>query len=671
MTSFTRCITYNSYTSYTSRHNNNNIHHRQRAKKNDDILTSSEDDLSITDVSWEEQLRREATYALLPVFFPNSTSSNNPITAELSLKRLLRKRYQKQKHQNQPSNHDDDRRSNNSARGRLAALILGTSVMRLRHWYVVVMVNNNNYSYMLSNDRTNSSSSIPVPYPLDPSLLLPLVQNRTNKSMKGDDLICYNDSSLELLSKSDNHQIKEKQQLLLVRDMVDEHARYLLSSSDDSTLETLLLQSNDEIIDVSTKISIQYSLPSFLTSSLLKQYTYTQTKEICTLMNKPGPISIRRNAIQFNGSDTLLCKYLMEEDGVEAKALCNQELPSSSSSNNVHCYQNNNKLIMTANSDGSNRYVVVETVPDDDIPGGSIMPPEGAIRIIPPRPNATTAVEQRRSQRSSIFSMKAWQRGHFEVQDIGSQIIVQSMEAKRGQNILDYCAGNGGKTFAIASTLSSLSSSSSSDDVVDNYRNHDNNSRIVCHDVAEERLRQIKGSMSRVGFTQIVNDNDDTIYTTTSSSSQNNTCTIQITSDISSTFSESFDVVLVDAPCSSTGVLRRRPSQRWSLREDEISKVLPDLQLEILTKAASFVKKGGKLVYSTCSLLNEENESIVERFQDINPSFEPWEFESSSTNTCSILEKDGKEAANNLHTVTILPSVTSDGFFISRWKRKD
>ena len=99
--------------------------------------------------------------------------------------------------------------------------------------------------------------------------------------------------------------------------------------------------------------------------------------------------------------------------------------------------------------------------------------------------------------------------------------------------------------------------------------------------------------------------------------------------------------------------------------------MLPDLQLEILTKAASFVKKGGKLVYSTCSLLNEENESIVERFQDINPSFEPWEFESSSTNTCSILEKDGKEAANNLHTVTILPSVTSDGFFISRWKRKD
>ena len=221
----------------------------------------------------------------------------------------------------------------------------------------------------------------------------------------------------------------------------------------------------------------------------------------------------------------------MEEDGVKAKVLCDKELPSSN--NNVHCYQNNNKLVMTANSDGSNRYIVVETVSGDIPGGGFITPPEGAIQIIPPRPNATTAVEQRRSQRSSVWSMKAWQRGHFEVQDIGSQIIVQSMEAKRGKSILDYCAGNGGKTFAIASTLSSLSSSSSSDDVVDNYRNHDNNSRIVCHDVAEERLRQIKGSMSRVGFTQIVNDNDDTIYTTTSSSSQNNTCTIQITSDIS------------------------------------------------------------------------------------------------------------------------------------------
>ena len=131
VTSFTRCITYNSYTSYTSRHNNNNIHHRQQAKKNDDILIA-DDNISITDVAWEEQLRRVATYALLPVFFPNSTTSNNPITAELSLKRLLRKRYQKlQQQQNQPSNHDgDDRRSNNSARGR--RLILRNSYRDVR-----------------------------------------------------------------------------------------------------------------------------------------------------------------------------------------------------------------------------------------------------------------------------------------------------------------------------------------------------------------------------------------------------------------------------------------------------------------------------------------------------------------------------------------------------------
>ena len=241
------------------------------------------------------------------------------------------------------------------------------------------------------------------------------------------------------------------------------------------------------------------------------------------------------------------------------------------------------------------------------------------------------------------------------------------MEVERGQNVLDYCAGNGGKTFAIASTLSS-SSSNIDDIVVDNSNHMNNNSRIVCHDVVEERLRQIKGSMSRVGFIQrSVDDENDTIYTTTTSS--NNTCTIHITSDIETFTIESFDVVLVDAPCSSTGVLRRRPSQRWSLRKDEITEVLPDLQLEILIKAASFVKKGGKLVYSTCSLLREENESIVERFQDINPSFEPWEFESSTNNTSGILEKDGKEAANNLHTVAILPSATSDGFFISRWKR--
>ncbi|KAL7523554.1 hypothetical protein ACHAXR_000233, partial [Thalassiosira sp. AJA248-18] len=129
----------------------------------------------------------------------------------------------------------------------------------------------------------------------------------------------------------------------------------------------------------------------------------------------------------------------------------------------------------------------------------------------------------------------------------------------------------------------------------------------------------------------------------------------------------SFDAVLVDAPCSSTGVLRRRPSQRWDLTEKQSFEVLPDLQLEILENASSFVnEKGGKLVYSTCSLLREENEDVVRKFERssvfLNEGFERWEFVPQADDT--------EVSEENPHTLTLIPSETgSDGFFIARWKR--
>ena len=117
-------------------------------------------------------------------------------------------------------------------------------------------------------------------------------------------------------------------------------------------------------------------------------------------------------------------------------------------------------------------------------------------------------------------------------------------------------------------------------------------------------------------------------------------------------------------------MLRRRPSQRWELTEEDVCKVLPNLQLEILLKAASFVSDGGTLVYSTCSLLREENESIVKQFEQSNQyltgGFKPWEFEISSIRS----EEEINEVSNNMqHTITLLPSDESDGFFIARWKR--
>ena len=610
---------------YTSHHGH--LHHHTRylnalfhprrhiSYHNLAALPSSDDD-----ILWEDQLREEATSILLNVFFPKDDDGNcsmqqKPITAELSLKRILRKKYQRVQNVNK-------------YRGRLAALCVGTSIHRLRHWYVVAAAASQNKT--LYHD---------VPYPLDPSLLT-LVQANNNI---GDDSFT---NSLDLsISDQERH---------IVRAMVDEHAVYLSSNASSSIPSMLLSNSN---IDASTKLSIQYSMPLFLTSSFLKQYTYTQTEGICKVMNNPGPITLRRNAIQFPGSDEELCKYLLKEDGITAKP-CRPPTY-------YGCvdHDQNNKLVVAAfTDDGSNRYIVRK---DNSILPGSILPPTGAIQIIQTHSNATarTSVEQRRSQKS-IWSMKAWQNGYFEVQDVGSQIIVQSLEVRPGDTILDYCAGNGGKTFTIASVLASYAVE---------YAAQPSSSHIVAHDVVEERLRQIKGSMPRVGFVAQGNATGDT-FNSTIYTNQNNhsdsTCTIQIatSSDLEKSFnSKLFDTVLVDAPCSSTGVFRRRPSQRWELDEKEVCEVLPSLQLEILMKASSYVNKnGGKLVYSTCSLLKEENEDVIKQFEQSSiyrtGGFERWEFDTYFD------EESIGVASNHSNTITLLPSKESDGFFIARWK---
>eukprot|EP00957_Ditylum_brightwellii_P128313 9786824-Ditylum_brightwellii.AAC.1 len=152
--------------------------------------------------------------------------------------------------------------------------------------------------------------------------------------------------------------------------------------------------------------------------------------------------------------------------------------------------------------------------------------------------------------------------------------------------ILDYCAGNGGKTFAISSAVFGRKIDSESGE----YGDTTAVANIVSHDVVDERLRQIKGSLSRVGF-------DLDKATSIAECIQDNLkCTLQ-TADLAE-LSDSdtlFDAVLVDAPCSSSGVLRRRPSQRWLMSKEDTLQSLPNLQLEIIQKAAAFVKEGGVL----------------------------------------------------------------------------
>lgn len=247
---------------------------------------------------------------------------------------------------------------------------------------------------------------------------------------------------------------------------------------------------------------------------------------------------------------------------------------------------------------------------------------------------------------------------------------MQSLEVEPGESILDYCAGNGGKTFALASAVMN------SESAAGNSTNCVLHSHIVAHDVVEERLRQIKGSLSRVGLVARRDDSNCNGTITAQTSLPNRKCTLQTSSNLDATHGSSrFDAVLVDAPCSSTGVLRRRPSQRWDLTEKQISEELPRLQSDLLERAAAFVcAKGGRLVYSTCSLLPEENESVAREFEAsrafLDLGFKRWEFDSSGIDDGAERDIDGGGKGKDCHMLTILPSETgSDGFFIARWKR--
>jgi len=175
-------------------------------------------------------------------------------------------------------------------------------------------------------------------------------------------------------------------------------------------------------------------------------------------------------------------------------------------------------------------------------------------------------------------------RGEVEVQDAGSQLLTQLVAPRRGQTVVDFCAGAGGKTLALAAAMRSTG-------------------QIFACDVSAVRLRRMKPRLARSGATNVqpfgIDSEDDPKLTR---------------------LAERADAVLVDAPCSGTGTLRRNPDLKWRLSERDVARLV-DTQYAILGAAARLVKKGGVLVYSTCSLLPEENEGVAARFEAAHPGF--------------------------------------------------
>ena len=174
--------------------------------------------------------------------------------------------------------------------------------------------------------------------------------------------------------------------------------------------------------------------------------------------------------------------------------------------------------------------------------------------------------------------------GTLEVQDEGSQLLALLVGAKRGEIVVDFCAGAGGKTLAVAAMMA-------------------NKGRIYAFDIAEKRLANLKPRMTRAGVTtihpqRIDNEHDSRI----------------------SRLHGKADRVLVDAPCSGLGTLRRNPDLKYRQSPETLAK-LQQQQASILAEAAKLVKDGGRLVYATCSVLPQENEQQVERFLAAHPGW--------------------------------------------------
>jgi 16S rRNA (cytosine967-C5)-methyltransferase len=179
-----------------------------------------------------------------------------------------------------------------------------------------------------------------------------------------------------------------------------------------------------------------------------------------------------------------------------------------------------------------------------------------------------------------LISLASFRDGWFYIQDPSTLLAARELDPKPGETILDFCAAPGGKTTFIAQLMN-------------------NQGRIVAQDISSARLKFIQENCARLGVTCVE------------------------TSTISSDFglqASGFDKVLVDAPCSNTGVMRRRADLRWRIQPGEIER-LRTMQQDLLRRAAARVKPDGVLVYSTCSLEPEENQEVVKQFLSEHAGF--------------------------------------------------
>ena len=190
----------------------------------------------------------------------------------------------------------------------------------------------------------------------------------------------------------------------------------------------------------------------------------------------------------------------------------------------------------------------------------------------------------RLQDKPALNKMDVFTRGAIEVQDEGSQLLAMLLDAKRGEMVVDFCAGAGGKTLAIGAAMRSTG-------------------RLYAFDTSAHRLDALKPRLARSGLSNvhpaaIAHERDERVKR----------------------LAGKIDRVLVDAPCTGLGTLRRNPDLKWRQNMQGVEEMAVK-QAAILQSAARLLKSGGRLVYATCSILPQENEAIAQTFSDANPDF--------------------------------------------------
>ena len=233
------------------------------------------------------------------------------------------------------------------------------------------------------------------------------------------------------------------------------------------------------------------------------------------------------------------------------------------------------------------------------------------------------------SRLPNVTAELSFQKGWFEVQDEGSQIVADLVNPGEHDQVLDYCAGGGGKTLAMAAAMR-------------------NKGQVHAYDADRKRLAPIIERLRRAGTRNVqVHDDARQLQPMTGK----------------------LDAVLVDAPCTGTGTWRRRPDTKWRLTQRNLDERISQQQ-EALTAASAYVKPGGTLVYVTCSVLPEENDRQVERFTAEHPEFAIVSVKEDLARLVG--PGAGSAHVSSAGTVTLTPASTdTDGFFFCRMQRRD